>query len=298
MTGNAGEQDEPALEMYYSYAQEDEAFCLELEKRLKLLERENLVKGWHRGMIAVGVNIDQEIESHRDHASVIFLLISPDYLVTDACYSEMHWAWEREQAGQKRVIPIILRSLSVDVGSKTFPFKTIQLLPTGGRPVTNWPSLDEAFQDILLGMRRILEHPVQPQREPTNTPVWNLPYTRNPLFTGRENLLQQLHTNLHRHKVAALTQSYQQPAHQPQAISGLGGIGKTQTAVEYAYHHRDDYRYILWVNAATRDTIITSYLELATLLKLPERQEQDQNSHDRRRQTLVHCPRCLAAHLR
>src|SRR5262249_19247750 len=53
--------------------------------------------------------------------------------------------------------------------------------------------------------------------------VWNVPYPRNPFFTGREQLLAQLTTTLQK-APAALTQ--------PQAISGLGGIGKTQLAVE------------------------------------------------------------------
>jgi hypothetical protein len=269
MTGKVGEQDIPALELYYSYAPQDETFCLELVNHLKLLERENLLKSWHRGMIPFGLNIDQEIESHRNHANVILLLISPDYLATDVCYNEMQWAWERECAGEKRAIPIILRSIPVEAGSKTFPFKTTQLLPTGGRPVTDWRPRNKAFQNIVMGMRRILEQPAQQQRELAPQLVWNIPYTHNPFFTGRENLLQQLHANLTSSKVAVLTQ--------PQAISGLGGIGKTQTAVEYAYRHRDDYHFILWVNAATRDAIITSFLELATLLKLPERLEQDQN---------------------
>ena len=64
---------------------------------------------------------------------------------------------------------------------------------------------------------------------------------------------------------------------QPQAISGLGGIGKTQLAIEYAYRHRDEYRAVLWVNAASRDTIISSFLDLAVQLQLSEQEEQDQN---------------------
>src|SRR5712692_7876005 len=216
MTGNAGEQDKPALELFYSYAPQDEGLCLELEKHLKPLERENLVKGWHRGKVPLGTNESQEIEHHRDCANVILLLLSPDYIASDDCYAEMQWALERKRADGLLVIPIILRPIE----SEDIPFKTAQLLPTRGRPVTNWPSHDEAFQDILLGMRRILEQPSQQQREPTNTLVWNIPYTRNPLFTGRENLLQELHANLHRHNVAALTQPYQQPSQQPQAISG------------------------------------------------------------------------------
>src|SRR5260370_22039668 len=193
------------------------------------------------------------------------LLLSSDYVASDDCYAEMQWALERKQADGPLVIPIILRPIEAE----DIPFKTAQLLPTRGRPVTNWPSHDEAFQDILLGMRRLLEREQQQQRQPAPSLVWNLPYTRNPLFTGRDKLLQQLHTNLTGNKAAVLTQA--------QGISGLGGIGKTQTAVEYAYRHRDDDRYILWMNAATRDTIITSFLDLATLLKHPERQEPDQN---------------------
>ncbi len=97
--------------------------------------------------------------------------------------------------------------------------------------------------------------------------MWQVPYRRNPFFTGREELLKRLHDNLTSRKAAALTQ----------AISGLGGIGKTQTAVEYAYRYRDEYHDILWVNAATRDTLIASFLDPAHRLNLPEKNEQDQN---------------------
>src|SRR5205823_2970545 len=95
------------------------------------------------------------------------------------------------------------------------------------------------------------------------------PFRRNPFFTGREELLKHLRDNLTTTKAAALVQA--------QAISGLGGIGKTQTAVEYAYRYHHVYHAVLWVNAAARDALISSYVELAALLTLPEREERDQN---------------------
>jgi tetratricopeptide (TPR) repeat protein len=137
--------------------------------------------------------------------------------------------------------------------------------------------------DIGVGMRATLEelkvNPVSSQQESTQSaPAWNVSYLRNPFFTGREELLKQLHYNLTQNRAAALTQAPARPedSAQAQAIHGLGGIGKTQTAVEYAYRYRDDYHAVLWVNAATRDELVTSFVGLATLLNLPERQEHDQ----------------------
>ncbi len=96
--------------------------------------------------------------------------------------------------------------------------------------------------------------------------LWNIPYRRNPFFTGREEVLIRLHNTLHSGNVAALTQ----------VISGLEGIGKTHTAVEYAYRFRDDYSAVLWVRAETRESLLADVVTLATLLDLSEKDEQDQ----------------------
>ncbi len=97
--------------------------------------------------------------------------------------------------------------------------------------------------------------------ESTSFPLWTVPYLRNPFFTGREDLLDQLHQKLTDTKTtrrAALTQ--------PQAIKGLGGIGKTQIAVEYAYRSRDLYACIFWLNAATEEALISSFAKIAEAL--------------------------------
>ncbi len=98
---------------------------------------------------------------------------------------------------------------------------------------------------------------------------WNVPYRRNPFFTGREEILAHLYTVLQKNEAAALTQT--------QAISGLGGIGKTQIAVEYAYRYRDHYQAIFWITASMREAFTADFVMLASLLDLSEQREQGQD---------------------
>ena len=91
--------------------------------------------------------------------------------------------------------------------------------------------------------------------------IWNVPHLRNLYFTGREQVLAYLQETLGGKKTVALTQA--------SAISGLGGIGKTQVAVEYAYRYKEAYHSVLWVNATSRETLIEGFVTIARLLSLP-----------------------------
>ncbi len=97
-------------------------------------------------------------------------------------------------------------------------------------------------------------------------PIWHVPYRRNLFFTGREAILQRLHEGFYRENPPA------------QALSGLGGIGKTQTALEYCFRYSDAYQAIFWVRADSRETLLVDIVAIAGALDLPEKDLQDQNS--------------------
>jgi len=114
----------------------------------------------------------------------------------------------------------------------------------------------------LTGQSRARKPALPPKQRKPDYLYWNLP-PRNPFFTGRDAYLKNLEHAL---------------AHgRAQAISGLGGIGKTQTAIEYAYRHRDQYRAVLWSLADSRDALVSGFGAIAGLLDLPEKDGRDAN---------------------
>ncbi len=103
---------------------------------------------------------------------------------------------------------------------------------------------------------------------PSSKRVWNIPYQHNPFFIGRKELLSRLRKQLRKGQKAALSQ--------PQAMCGLGGIGKTQIAVQYAYEHCDEYQAVFWARAESHEALTSSFVEIAGLLDLPQKDEKDQ----------------------
>ncbi len=264
------EQSSP-LEVFCSYAHQDEVWLRKLVTHLRLLEREGLVLIWHDRLLTAGTDWAQEIDDRLNRARLILLLISPDFVASDYCYGiEMQQALERHEANEARVVPVLVRP----VGNwQIAPFARLQALPPG-KFIVEWSEREEdiPLAQIANGLRATVQDllsPVASVPRANQPSLWTVPYPRNPLFTGREAELQAIEEAFSAGQHAAIVQA--------QAISGLGGIGKTQLALEYAYRHRAAYRFVFWVLADTRDTLNAAYSELAEMLELPERQQREQS---------------------
>ncbi|WFB06724.1 FxSxx-COOH system tetratricopeptide repeat protein [Streptomyces sp. LX-29] len=89
--------------------------------------------------------------------------------------------------------------------------------------------------------------------------VWGNMPPRNLVFTGREELLLQLERELSEGPTAVL----------PHALHGMGGVGKSQLALEYVYRHADQYDIVWWIPAERPTQIAQALVELARRLHLP-----------------------------
>lgn len=142
------------IKIVLCYAQEDEALLLKLEQQLSPFKRQGMIDVWHDQNISAGADWKREIDQHLNAAHVVLLLISPDFLASDYCYSiELKRAVERYAREEVLIIPIILRPVSW----QGTPFGMLQALPAKARPVTDWSDLDKALFNVAVGIRRAVE---------------------------------------------------------------------------------------------------------------------------------------------
>lgn len=99
--------------------------------------------------------------------------------------------------------------------------------------------------------------------------VWGNVPPRNPNFTGREGLLRDLHDRLVVERETAVL---------PHAIHGMGGVGKSQVAIEYVHRHRGDYDLIWWIPAEHDGQILSALTDLARRLGLEVRDIGEANT--------------------
>jgi tetratricopeptide (TPR) repeat protein len=142
------------IEIFVSYAHEDEILRDQLLKQWRESERQGIVYIWHDRDISAGKEREQEIDEHLNSAQIILLLISPDFMNSDYCNSfELQHALEKHEAGTARVIPILLRpTLWEDA-----PFGKLQVLPKNEKPITLWTNRDLAFLEVARGIREVVD---------------------------------------------------------------------------------------------------------------------------------------------
>lgn len=179
-------------------------------------------------------------------------------------------------AGNTRFIPVVFEKSHIK-------FIPIHLQPASYYCITTEDGYENLYRR-LTNQPKVVKPPLgklkvfdgsgavplskQPSLEHRQAPgaivrFWNVPANRNSRFTGREDALAALQSDL---------QTYGR-----QAICGSGGMGKTEMAVEYAYRHRHKYTAVLWTVADSLESIKSGFSKIARILDLPEKDDTRQD---------------------
>jgi tetratricopeptide (TPR) repeat protein len=191
-------------------------------------------------------------------ATRTLVLVSSDYVRSPHGQEVWHAAVARDPSGTQRlVVPVRISDVrlpspftdrtAVDLVGLSEERALDELLAAGGRPVHS------------VGGRPAPPPAGRVARFPGATPpVWNVP-SRNASFTGRGRVLESLRDGLATGATVVL----------PQALYGMGGVGKTQIAIEYAHRFAADYDVVWWVSAEQPAMIRVALAELAPHIGVP-----------------------------
>lgn len=142
------------VRVFFSYAHEDEKLRRKLVQHLSGLQRAGLIERWDDRQIDAGGEWAGQISENLREADIVLFLVSPAFMAS--AYSqdvEVKRAMERHEAGEARVVPVILRPVDWELT----PFAKLQALPKDAKPVISWRPRDEGFRDVALGIRRTVE---------------------------------------------------------------------------------------------------------------------------------------------
>jgi hypothetical protein len=208
---------------------------------------------------APGQDFVARMEAALERADRLLAVCSEAYFASLFGGAELRAVFAAHAAAEGRIVPVLVEPV-------TLPrlFSTLIFVDLTG--------LDEAtaaarLRDRLAGGRPTGPPPF-PRRRPApggrpafagNQPaVWRVP-ARNPRFTGRDRMLTELRRRLGAGEATLVVQ----------ALYGLGGVGKTQLAIEYTHRFAADYDLVWWIDAEQPLLIPNQLTGLAARLDLP-----------------------------
>ncbi|MCB9833877.1 MAG: tetratricopeptide repeat protein [Planctomycetes bacterium] len=268
---------DPKYDFFISYTKVDEAWARWIDQELKTAGFSTIVQFADFG---AGRSFMAQMAEAFDRAERMIAVLSEPYFKSAFATLEWEAAVVRERLlGESRLLPLMVDRFT---------------LPDLYAPIV-WRSLfgqseTEARATLLRELRLADDHarvrqpfPGSPSAAPITATVptafpgriFKVPFGRNPLFEGRVSELDEIARRLGGDGRVAIS-PVEAPG-QVEAIAGLGGIGKTQLAVEYAYRHERDYSAVFWLAAENEASLVDSLRRLGRVfgLALEDRPPED-----------------------
>lgn len=261
---------EPINDFFISYTGHDVAWARWLAWQLEEAGYTTFLQAWD---FTAGGNFVQKMDEGTRTCERTIAVLSPNYLTSKFTKPEWYAAFARDPTGKNGLlVPVRVERCDVDgllgqiiyidlVGLDEYP--ALERLLAGIKGIRAKPSQPPGFPGS--GAERAASQPRFPGALPA---LWSQMPLRNPHFSGREDLIAALRRILAGGQATALTQNA--------AVHGLGGIGKSELAIEYAYRFHTDYDSVAWLRAETPATLAADFAALAHALDLAEKDQPEQ----------------------
>ena len=227
-------------DVFLSHSSKDKAIVRPLAERLR---KDGLRVWFDEWEIQSGDNIPSRLEEGLERSRVLLLCMSANAFGSDWAQLESGTFRFRDPLNkQRRFIPLKLEEVPVKGSLAQFSY------------IKWFPQAEEQEYSKLLEACRPLANPDSAIPPEQKTVLWNVFLDQNPVFTGRIEFLDDFCEDM--------------ATKGRQAIYGLGGIGKSQIALEYAYRNRGHYSAVFWVFADSETSISTDFIKIAKRLNL------------------------------
>jgi TIR domain/NB-ARC domain len=275
---NDPESNDTQKDFFISYAHQDWQWAKWINEQLEEAGYKTILPD--RDFLP-GKNVILEMDN-ATHAKRTIGVLSPNYLTSQFTQPEWAAALHRDPTGaQGLLLPI--RVLPCDVGGLLAPLIYVDLIGQEDQ--------EKARKILLAGVEQTPKK-LKPAVFPSTSlfdqsfvvktsmqarfglpfpKYWNVSRRHAPYFTGHDEQIEQIFRAFVNRDTAQIPD--------PQAIVGLGGLGKTQTAAEYAYRHRGQYQAVLWVRADTKENLMADFRSIVRLLGLPEQENPLETMH-------------------
>jgi tetratricopeptide (TPR) repeat protein len=256
-----------ACDFFISYTSADRAWAEWIAWELEAAGYTTLIQAWD---FRPGMNFVTEMQKGAAESSRILIVLSEQFLKSGFTQAEWTAAFAKDPTGEIGLLipvrvaecepPGLLRArIHIDLVGLADAVAR-QVLLDGVKQGRTKPTKAPAFP----GSAR--QRPLFPPAALRT--IHNLPFPPNPVFTGRDADMERLGKLLEKHGEVEVGQIV--------VLHGLGGVGKTQLAVEYAWKHLSDYHAAFWVKADSPAALDASLASLAPVLGLPEASEHEQ----------------------
>lgn len=142
--------------VFLSYSHEDEVYKNELDVHLSMLKRSGKITTWNDRSIMGGEIWDDKIMEELSSSDIILLLISANFIASDYIWKqELPLVFRLQQEGKCKVIPVIVRPSDW----KESEFARFQAFPRDGKPISTYQNKDEAYTEVVEGIKRVIETP-------------------------------------------------------------------------------------------------------------------------------------------